>query len=116
VRYIYNKTKKIVKRIVRLTESDLSRLVKRVIMETEDMTGGPKNPKGSKKPEPKEGDYGVYCVKRGDTLSGIAQKFKGQFGLSKNNPLSDLKAYNTNRIPDPNKINTGLCLFLTAAS
>jgi hypothetical protein len=97
-------------RIVRLTERDLTRLVKRVIMET----NGPEGPK--------EGDEGVYCIKNGDNLSVIANKFKGQHGLSKDNPISDIMAYNPRYreylSKHRNKLPTGpdgICIYLYAA-
>jgi len=97
-------------RIIRLTERDLTRLVKRIIMEVDD------------KPKPKEGDYGVYCVKSGDSLTSIANKFKGQYGLSKDNPISDILNYNEyyrqifSKYGNKQNIGSGFCLYLYAKS
>jgi hypothetical protein len=97
-------------RIVRLTERDLTRLVKRIIMEVDD------------KPRPKEGDYGVFCTKGGETLKGIANKFKGQYGLSNDDPVSDILNYNENlrsslqkQGNNPSGLTGFMCLYLYAA-
>ena len=96
-------------RIIRLTERDLTRLVKRIIMEVDD------------KPHPKEGDYGVYCTKGDDSLTSIANKFKGQYGLSNDDPISDILSYNEyyrqilSKIGKKQRIGNGVCLYLYAA-
>ena len=96
-------------RIVRLTERDLTRLVKRIIMEVDD------------KPRPKEGDYGVYCTRGDDSLTSITNKFKGQYGLSNDDPITDILNFNEyyrqilSKIGKKQRIGTGVCLYLYAA-
>ena len=59
------------KRIIRLTESDLARIVRRVINEQDEYIDNLTRPGTDtwKKTTPK------YTVQKGDTLSGIAAKF-----------------------------------------
>jgi hypothetical protein len=103
-------------RIVRLTERDLTRLVKKIIMEAL-----PIDPNINRKPRPKEGDYGVYCVKSGDSLTSIANKFKGQYGLSNDDPISDILNFNEyyrqifSKLGKKQNIGSGFCLYLYAA-
>jgi|LakMenE01Jun11ns_1017448.scaffolds.fasta_scaffold9669673_2 hypothetical protein len=99
-------------KIRHIQESNI-RLEKRLFNEQLN-TNGPEGPK--------EGDEGVYCIKNGDNLSVIANKFKGQHGLSKDNPISDIMAYNPryreylskhrNKLP---VMGGPICLYLYAA-
>ena len=105
------------RKIVRLTERDLTRLVKKIIMEAL-----PSDPNINRKPLPKEGDYGVYCTKGGETLKGIANKFKGQYGLSNDDPVSDILNFNENlrsslqkQGNNPSGLTGFMCLYLYAA-
>ena len=103
-------------RIVRLTERELTRLVKRIIMEAL-----PSDPNINRKPRPKEGDYGVYCTRGDDSLTSITNKFKGQYGLSNDDPITDILNFNEyyrqilSKIGKKQRIGAGVCLYLYAA-